>query len=538
MRVGTRDLRVIEARSVVIGSGCAGLNAADWLYDLGERDVLLVTEGLGMGTSRNTGSDKQTYYKLSLAAGQADSVDELAQTLFVDGVNGDTALAEAAGSMQAFFKLVQLGVAFPTNEYGEFVGYRTDHDPRQRATSAGPLTSRDMVRCLERQVLSKGIRIFAPLVAYKLLAAPEHGLCGILAYDVRREETVVIRCAHAILATGGPAQLYARSVYPACHSGMSGMALEIGAEGANLHQWQYGLASTAFRWNVSGSYQQVLPRYVSVDEAGVEREFLYEGLDSPEAVWKAVFLKGYQWPFDTAKVHGSSLVDCLVYWQTQHLGRRVYLDFRGNPKGLDAAFTGLDAEAKAYLERSGAMQATPIERLRAMNPQAIALYKSHGIDLARDMLEIDVCVQHHNGGLAVDAHWQTTVPGLYAAGEAAGTFGAYRPGGSALNSTQVGSLRAAQHIVYESPRQPLAEADFADAFAGQIVEALSALDGATVSHTELVERRSRAQAEMSRYAAFLRDPEQMQALAAELPGRLESAFQGSGGLPASKVTLL
>ena len=48
--------------------------------------------------------------------------------------------------------------------------------------------------------------------------------------------------------------------------------------------------------------------------------------------------------------------------------------------------------------------------------------------------------------MAVDENWQSDIKGLYSAGEAAGTFGVYRPGGSALNSTQVGSLRAAEHI--------------------------------------------------------------------------------------------
>ena len=39
-------------------------------------------------------------------------------------------------------------------------------------------------------------------------------------------------------------------------------------------------------------------------------------------------------------------------------------------------------------------------------------------------------------------------------GEAAGTFGAYRPGGTALNSAQVGSLRAAEHIARTGRRHP------------------------------------------------------------------------------------
>ncbi len=110
-----------------------------------------------MGTSRNTGSDKQTYYKLTLSGGAGDSVMEMANDLFSGGgVNGDTALAEAAGSVRSFIKLANLGVPFPTDAFGGFVGYRTDHDPRQRATSAGPLTSRYMTEALEDSVRRKG----------------------------------------------------------------------------------------------------------------------------------------------------------------------------------------------------------------------------------------------------------------------------------------------------------------------------------------------------------------------------------------------
>ena len=62
------------------------------------------------------------------------------------------------------------------------------------------------------------------------------------------------------------------------------------------------------------------------------------------------------------------------------------------------------------------------------------------------MLEVAVCAQHNNGGLLTDAWWQTNIEGFFCAGEAAATHGIYRPGGSALNSGQVGSTRAAQYI--------------------------------------------------------------------------------------------
>ena len=59
--------------TVVVGSGAAGFNAADRLYQLGVTSVAVITEGINDGTSRNTGSDKQTYYKLSLSGSSGDS---------------------------------------------------------------------------------------------------------------------------------------------------------------------------------------------------------------------------------------------------------------------------------------------------------------------------------------------------------------------------------------------------------------------------------------------------------------------------------
>ena len=63
----------------------------------------MVTEHRLSGTSRNTGSDKQTYYKLSLAGDTPDSVRDLAGVLFHgECVDGDLALCEAALSAPCF----------------------------------------------------------------------------------------------------------------------------------------------------------------------------------------------------------------------------------------------------------------------------------------------------------------------------------------------------------------------------------------------------------------------------------------------------
>ena len=507
-------MRTERFDAVIVGSGCAGYNCADWLYDLGYKNIALLTEGRLLGTSRNTGSDKQTYYKLSLAGDEGDSVMNMAKTLFSGGaMDGDVALAEAANSARCFLKLAGLGVRFPTNEYGEFVGYKTDHDPFCRATSIGPYTSKEMTEVLEASVEKKGIRILDKTQAISVLTENGRAI-GLLALDTSGAgvpEYVAISAPHVVLATGGPAAVYFDSVYPVSQTGNSSLALEAGAAFGNLSEWQYGLASTDFRWNVSGTYQQVLPRYISVDENGVEREFLCDYFDDKREMLDRVFLKGYEWPFDVRKLHGSSYIDLLVYRESVVLGRKVYMDFTREPSGIGENFEGIGEVARNYLSNSDALIARPIERLNKMNPGAISLYAEHGIDLWKEPLRVAVCAQHNNGGVRIDANWQTTVPGLYVIGEAAGSLGIFRPGGTALNSCQVGGLRAAQHIVYDSAAVP---SDNFDKIAEAAKKEASALIEATKGErSTLSVMRARYASRMSGSFAFLRSiPDMKEAL--------------------------
>ena len=147
-----KEYQIYEFDAIVVGTGAAGYNGACRIKQEGKKSVAIVTEGINTGTSRNTGSDKQTYYKLGLGGDSPDSVRQMAQNLFGGGsVDGDNALCEAALSARCFMNLAELGVPFPVNRYGEYVGYKTDHDPFARATSAGPLTSKFMTEALEKQ---------------------------------------------------------------------------------------------------------------------------------------------------------------------------------------------------------------------------------------------------------------------------------------------------------------------------------------------------------------------------------------------------
>lgn len=509
--------------AVVVGSGIAGYQCADELLRGGMKNIALYTENRLFGTSRNTGSDKQTYYKMSLAGDEGDSVLLTAKTLYDGGgMDGDIALSLAACSVECFLKLALSGVDFPKNEYGEYVGYRTDHDPFCRASSVGPYTSKRMTEALEKSALARGLYVCENRRVVRLLVS-ENKLVGLLALctdETQDENEIVlekIKTPRVLLATGGPAGMYADSVYPTSQSGGSSLALAAGAEFSNLCEGQFGLASTDFRWNVSGSYQQVLPRYISVDGSGVEREFLREHFENDSEMLKRIFKKGYEWPFDRRKSGGSSKIDLLVYRESVTLGRRVYLDFRRNPSGLENGFSAAGEEAEEYLRNSDALRATPIARLYAMNPGAAQLYLEHGIDLQKVPLRIAVCAQHCNGGIHTDANWETSVSGLYAAGEAAGSFGMFRPGGSALNDCMVGGLRAAQKMLRREEK--ISDAAFCDAAERAIFDLSFLFDrlfSENAREKALPEALLRARRRMSRAFGFLRDLSEMKKALGEI----------------------
>ncbi|WP_455502253.1 FAD-binding protein [Gemmiger sp.] len=512
-KAGKYTAKVYSCNTAVVGSGAAGYNAADRLWQLGRHDIVLVTENRVGGTSRNTGSDKQTYYKLTLSGGDPDSVREMAETLYAGRcVDGDIALCEAALSTQCFLKLVELGVPFPRNRYGEYIGYKTDHDPRRRATSVGPYTSKQMTECLERAVQAKGVPMLDKTQVIKILT-DGGAVCGLLCLNTAAQDDCIftlVRCKNVIWATGGPAGMYADSVYPFSQYGATGLALEAGAAGKNLTEWQYGLASVAPRWNVSGTYMQVLPRvYSTAADGSDEREFLMDFFTDVHDMLSKLFLKGYQWPFDVRKVaDGSSIIDILVYLESCK-GRRVYLDYRTNPVGGAFDYNALLPEAREYLQRAGACFGTPIERLAHMNQPAIDFYRDKGVDLYTQSLEIALCAQHNNGGLGIDCWWQTDVHGLFAVGEAAASHGVYRPGGTALNAGQVGSTRAAQFIAArcggEAPAGFAAAASTALAEMGGLAEACKADEG------NVRDLWHHAAAEMSRCGAAIRDPAEIAA---------------------------
>lgn len=470
IEIAGQTVTTYNYNTVVVGSGAAGMNCAKKLYEYMDQKgiespqdkIAIVTAGLPLGASRMSGSDKQTYYKMGTSPDTADSAESFAKSLTAGGCcHGDLALAEGIGSLRGFYNLVEAGVPFPNDPMGIYIGYKTDHDPYERATSAGPKTSKFMSECIEKIVRKYGIPIYDHQEAVEFITdgiGENKRIIGLVTMHKKEltDDNLAINVFLAdnfVLAAGGPGALYKTSVYPLGQVGIHGIALKAGLAAENLTESQFGLASTKFRWNVSGTYMQVVPRIFSTDADGNgEQEFLTSFFPSMSKMATNIFLKGYQWPFDPQRIENlqSSLIDVIVFNETQK-GRRVFMDFLCNPIGdgnIDEfCIDNLEPEAIDYLKAAGAMQSLPIERLEHMNQPAIDIYKEHGIDLHSEPLEISVCAQHNNGGFAINKWWESNIKHTFVIGEMAGSHGVKRPGGSALNAGQVGAQRAAEFIV-------------------------------------------------------------------------------------------
>lgn len=512
LTVSGQSIPVLSTACLVVGSGAAGLRAAAEISRRGTQ-VMIATASVYGGTSACSGSDKQTLHTAGTSR-RGDDFVKLASDLSAGGcMDLDTAYIESVGSIQTLGGLRYLGLPLPEDRFGAVLRYQTDHDTVGRATSCGPRTSRLMVKVLMEECQRLHIPVLSGWEVIRLLTQ-DGGIRGCLCMDRENLNKPdrglrLILAPTVVLATGGPGELFRDSVYPRGCYGSLGLALEAGAAAGNLTEHQFGIGTdrTNFPWNLSGTYAQVIPAVYALDKNGAEVDILKPWFRTTRECASDIFRKGYQWPFHATRMSGfgSSLFDAAIADAVSR-GLTPVMDFRRNclPAADGKAFSldDLDPDARGYLERSQALQATPIERLRKMNPLAIELYRMHGNDLAAEPLPFRVNHQHMNGGLEVDLWNRCSLQGLYAVGEVAGTHGVTRPGGAALNAGQVGAIRAATHIASVKPQTMPVQT--AKVLHEQIAESLGILRQAmTGAGRSIPSVKEEIQARMSEDAGFL-----------------------------------
>jgi L-aspartate oxidase len=392
----------LEADYLVLGSGIAGLRAALGLARHGR--VLVVTKD--QPTESNTGY-AQGGVAVALAAD--DDVElHLEDTLKAGGgiVSEAAARVLVEEGPDRIRELASWGARFD-REAGRFHFTREGAHSRHRVLHAlGDATGWEMVRTL----LEKARR--APNVEVRSFACSTDLVCRdgrVVGCRFLRDagdgvqETLVLARA-TLLATGGAGQVFAETTNPPVATGDGlAMALRCGAALLDMEFVQFHPTALA----VPGA-----PRFLVSEAVRGEGALLVNG-------------------------RGERFVDELS--ARDEVARAIFRENRDGrgPVALDLR----------HLEP---------DRVRRRFPRIHATCLHHGVDVTRDLVPVTPAAHYVMGGVASDLRGRTTLPGLYAAGEVAGTgvHGANRLASNSLLEGLVYGARAAEAIAADANPAP------------------------------------------------------------------------------------
>jgi len=256
------------------------------------------------------------------------------------------------------------------------------------------------------------------------------GACvGAVGVNEQSGEVSLYAAKATILATGGDARLYLHNCHPSCMTGDGyAMGYAAGARLINMEYMQAFLATIHPSLNLlwGGWSWRRFPRIANAAGEEILARYLPPGISVEQCLWE----RGGHNPFST-RDQASRYLDVAIL--------KEVLAGRGTPHH-GCYVDGIDPERVSAEHRDW------------------MLYR--GIDLG-GRLEVGAVHQCSDGGFYVSEDAQTSIPGLYAAGEAAaGMHGADRLGGHMMVNSQVFGKRAGQcaaALARERDATPLGE---------------------------------------------------------------------------------
>ena len=273
--------------------------------------------------------------------------------------------------------------------------------------STGPAVSRTLRTQLN---LASGIRRIGDLAIVDIVVRDGQA-CGAVAVHLSTGETVTLAAKSVIIATGGLTRLYRRNS-ASFNMGGDGYALALRA-GAELIDMEF------VQFFPIG---HLAPRLVGMDPIMWD-PFRYK--------LGGKLLNGDLQEFEETYASDGRNDGNYVLTRdraTYAISKEVEAG-RGSPAG------------GAYLS----FQHVPDAELRRAFGPVIDRLAANGIDLTKQLVEVAPIAHYHMGGVRVDAAMQSTIPGLYACGEAiGGANGANRLSGNAITEAFVFGARAGQ----------------------------------------------------------------------------------------------
>jgi L-aspartate oxidase len=378
---------------LVVGSGASGLAAAVSAERAGARVALATKLSLPSCNSAKAQGGIQA------AFGEEDSPEQHAEDVWQSShETADRKLVEVLTSEapSAIHWLEELGVEF-TRENGGYRLARCGGATRKRLLQVGDRTGHAMTTAMREAVEASATQIF-PKSPLHELAPVENG------WRARCGEHV-IEAATVVLAAGGRCyrEAEARGELSTNHPGATGevaqLALALGASARDLDALQYHPNGGAWPPNMQGYSIPETTRAYGAVLLNTDREEFTDSLGPRDEVSQAIF-------DEVEAGRGVETPD----------GRpAVYLD--------TTRITEEDAEISL--------------------PYMLRRYRAAGIDPLSEPILTYPVLHYQNGGLVIDEHGETTIDGLYAAGEiAGGTHGRNRMMGNSLLECTVFGRRA------------------------------------------------------------------------------------------------
>jgi L-aspartate oxidase len=384
---------------LVIGAGIAGLSAAIRLANAGR--VLVVTK-------EELAESNTAYAQGGIAVamgGEEDIALHLEDTIAAgDGlVNREAASVLVEQGPQRVDELLQWGTAFD-RENGELMLTMEGAHSRSRILHAnGDATGKEIAVSLLRHARAiKSIELMEWVTSIDLVME-NNRVVGATLLD-GEGGLMVIRARAVLLASGGAGQVYSDTTNPAVATGDGiAMAYRAGAQVSDMEFYQFH--PTAFA--APGA-----PRFLLSEALRGEGAYLVNAAGER-------FMQRYHSLLELAPR------DVVARAITREgMDGPVYLDMRHVRKDLHARFPGISK----------------------------FLTKYH-LELGRDLIPVRPAAHYLMGGICTDVHGRTSLPGLYAAGEAActGVHGANRLASNSLLEGLVFGALAAEAMIADAP---------------------------------------------------------------------------------------
>ena len=415
---------------IVVGAGGAGLRAAIEASAMGVRTALVCKSLLGKAhTVMAEGG-------IAAALGNVWKEDNW-KVHFRDTMRGGKLLnnwrmaqIHAQEAPDRVLELEEWGALFDRTKDGlilqrDFGGHRY-----ARLAHVGDRTGLEMIKTLQHHAVHKGIDVFMETTVFRLLT--EDGrVAGAVGYERQTGRPVVFGAKAIVLATGGIGKAWKVTSNSWEYTGDGiAMALGAGAELINMEMTQFH--PTGMVWPLS-----------------VRGLLVTEGVRGDGGTLKnnkgERFMFNYIPEFFRAETADNEK-EADAWYENKKDNRRT-------PDLLprDEVARAINAEVKAgrgtehggvFLDIASRRPADYIrKRLPSMFHQFMQLA---GVDITKEPMEIAPTYHYLMGGIKVDPDsQQSTVPGLFAAGEcAAGLHGANRLGGNSLSDLVVFGRRA------------------------------------------------------------------------------------------------